>query len=157
MITKPLLTFTTGNKIYVANLGNIQSDHLMNEHEWLNFVQPTETVVTSEKIVFSMPNFKPDEKGFAGGTLIFETGNKFLYTIDVVDSGDITKPNVEYKSNLLISDNLEDVTIRFEKELLDLFEHLKTNNSQSYMFMALKQKLRETDNIYSRIYPEKLI
>lgn len=157
MITKSLLTFATGNKIYVANIGNIQSDHLMNEHEWLNFVLPTETVVTSEKIVFSMPNFNPKEKGFAGGTLIFETGNKFLYTIDVVDSGDITKPNVEYKSNLLISDNLEDVTIRFEKELLDLFEHLKTNNSQSYMFMALKQKLRETDNIYSRIYPEKLI
>ncbi len=157
MITKPLLTFATGNKIYVANIGNIQSDHLMNEHEWLNFILPTETIVTTDKIIFSMPNFKPKEKGFAGGTLIFETDNKFLYTIDVVDSGDITKPNVEYNSNVLISDNLEDVVIRFEERLVELFEHLKTNNSQGYMFMALKQKLRETDNIYSRIYPEKLI
>lgn len=155
MIVKPLSTFTKDKTIYIANIGNIQSDHLMNEYEWLNFVIPTETVVTSEKIIFSLPNFKPEEKGFVGGTLIFETSNRFLYTIDVVDSGDITKPNVTYNTSLLISDNLDDIIVRFEIELVKLFEKLKSPHSGS--FMALKQKLRETDNIYSRLYPEKLI
>lgn len=156
MITKPLSTFMKDNKIFIATLGNIQSDYHQGIHEWLNFNPPMEVTIIRDSINFyGLQDFKPSTKGFVGGKLIFETSNKLLYSLEIIKSDNIEKPIVIYEDGLLIGDNLEEVTARFELEALKLFERLKVINTTS--FVAFKQRLRETPSFISELYPEKLI